>query len=276
MLPKDVYVVSGPLPGPTLAVFAGVHGNELAGVYALRALLPALKLTSGTVYFVYANPPAIKANVRMLQKNFNRCFYKGNMGTSYEDTRARELMGILDKCDALLDLHMFYDEAGLPFAICEDNALDIANKFNVEIVSTNWTAVELGGTDGYMYNTGKIGICVECGPLSKSVQRTGFAIEVIQQFLSHFKMVGGDAASYANKPKRLIRAKHAVYKSSKDFVLAAGFKNFDPLKNGQVIGKDPSKTYKANKNECIVFPHYNARVGEEAYIVGEEISGRLL
>lgn len=271
MITSDVITIAGSEPGPAVAIFAGVHGNERAGVYALQQLLPALSITKGTLYVAFANPPAIEANVRMVNKNLNRCFYKDNKGTDPEDIRARELMAVLDKCDALLDLHMFYDEKDKPFVICEHNALDLAQKLDVDIISTNWTAVEPGGTDGYMYENGKIGVCVECGPLAKSEEYTDFAIQTIYQFLKHFDMSNKEV-TFSTKPKRLVKAMKAIYKTSDDFVLTPGLRDFQKLEEGQLLATDKTKTFKAKANECIIFPHYTARVDEEAYILGEELS----
>lgn len=269
VITSDIIAITGLAPGPTVAIFAGVHGNERAGVYALQQLLPTLTVTKGTLYIAFANPPAIEANVRMIAKNLNRCFYKGNTGTDPEDVRARELMTVLDKCDALLDLHMFYDQKDKPFVICEDNALDLAQKLDVDIISTNWTAVEPGGTDGYMYENGKIGVCVECGPLALSEEYTDFTIKTIYQFLSYFDMTDQDIV-FSAKPKRLVRAKMAIHKTSESFVLSPGLRDFQKLTDGQLLASDGTKTFTAKANECIIFPHYNARVGEEAYIIGEE------
>jgi succinylglutamate desuccinylase len=262
--------IIGREPGPTIAVLAGVHGNEMAGVIALQELLTSLNITKGRLFIIYANPPAIEANVRMINKNLNRCFYKGNIGKTPEDIRAREIMHLLDQCDALLDLHMFYDDNGLPFVICEDNALDIAQKFEVEIISTNWTEVEPGGTDGYMFLKGKIGICVECGPISKATEYKEFAKKTIYQFLNHYDMTNKELNN-SKIPKRIIRASSAVYRNSKCFKLADGFHNFDKLKDGQTIATEQNKQYIANHNECIIFPNYTAQIGEESYIIGFEV-----
>ncbi len=267
---RDVYEIASNRPGPTVAVFAGVHGNETAGVLALRELLPTLKPTKGKLYLVFANPPAIEQNVRMVNKNLNRCFFAGNDGSSPEDVRARELMKILDDCDALLDLHMFYDADGLPFVICEDNALDLAQKFDVDIISTNWTEVEPGGTDGYMFQAGKIGVCVECGPIGKAVEYVDFAKQTIFQFLAYFDMTG-QLVDFSQKPKRLIKAERAVFKTSQNFTLQPGLKNFDRLKNSQLLAVDGAKKFTGKTNQCIIFPHYSARLGEEAYIIGQEV-----
>ncbi|MCA9347849.1 succinylglutamate desuccinylase/aspartoacylase family protein [Candidatus Saccharibacteria bacterium] len=266
---SEIIEIDSGKTGPALAIFAGVHGNELAGVYALQKLLPTLKLTRGKLYIAFANPPAIRAKVRMVKQNLNRCFVANNKGTSYEDRRARELMAILDKCDALLDLHMFYDDDGLPFVICEDNAVEVAHTFDVGIISTNWAKAEPGASDGYMFSQGKIGLCVECGPISKSKEYTDFAVKTIYQFLQYFDM-SLKKVSLSKVPKRFVVANKSVYKSSANFTLKAGYKNFDRLKPGEVIAQDGGKKYLSQEGECIIFPHYKARVGEEAYIIGIE------
>lgn len=268
MTPTNILTIKGDKPGPTVAVFAGMHGNEKAGVYALHELLPTLAIHRGTLHIAFGNPPAIDANVRMLEKNLNRCFYKDNTGTSAEDVRARQLMAVLDTCDALLDLHMFYDDAGEPFIICEDNALDIAKLFDITIVSTNWTATEPGATDGYMYEQGKIGICVECGPISKSREYAPFAKEITLQFLQHFGMVSGAATTKKLNNQINIVAYKTVHKTSESFTLLPGFRNFQALQAGQCIASDKHTNYYAQEGDYIIFPHYKARVGEEAYIVG--------
>lgn len=270
MVNSKILEVDSGRPGPSLAIFAGIHGNELAGVYALQNLLPVLKPTKGKVFVAFANPDAIKANTRMLTKNLNRCFMAGNDGQAPEDKRARELMKVLDVCDALLDLHMFYDDDGEPFAICEGNAINIAKKFDVDIISTNWSEAEPGAADGYMYATGKVGLCVECGPISKAKEYTAFAEKVIYQFLQYFEMSPKKVA-YSGKPKRLVAAEKSVYKPSADFKLREGYKNFSKLVPGEVIAREGRREYKAGAGECIIFPHYTARIGEEAYIVGKDL-----
>lgn len=264
---SEIITIDSGVDGPHVAIFAGVHGNELAGVYALQNILPTLAITKGKASVVYANPPAIKENVRMQTKNLNRCFYKGNDGDTYEDERARELMALLDTCDALLDLHMFYDEDGAPFVICEQNGVEIAEKMDVEIISTGWTAAEPGATDGYMNEQGKIGICVECGPISKGSEYTEFAENTVYQFLQHFEMIQ-PCRDDSTIPKKYVMAKKSVHKASETFVLADGYNNFQDLAAGEVIATDGQKNYTAGENECIIFPHYGARVGEEAYIIG--------
>lgn len=264
----EIITITGPDPGPTVAIFAGVHGNERAGIYALQELIPKLKLTKGTLCLAFANPPAIEANVRFINKNLNRRFFAGNDGKGYEDTRARELMTILDKCDALLDLHMFYSDGNVePFAICEEPSIKVAGAFDLPLIATNFTNVEKGGSDGYMFLRGKVGICVECGPISQSSELKDYAIKTVYQFLQYYNMIQPQTA-LSDKPKKILKALYAVKKDTETIALEPGFKNFDSLTEGQLIATDGQKQYVAKKNECILFPHYSARVGEELYIIG--------
>lgn len=64
----------GALPGKTVAVFGGVHGNEGAGIHAVRNAHKTLEIKRGVVYFVEANPLAIQNNVRAINKNLNVAF----------------------------------------------------------------------------------------------------------------------------------------------------------------------------------------------------------
>lgn len=268
---SDIITISGDQPGPTVAVFAGVHGNETAGVYALQEIIPKLKITQGNVIFVFANPPAIKDDVRMHEKNLNRCFVKGIEGDAYEIRRAQELMQVLDTCEALLDIHMFSDPEGEPFVICEENAFEVAKLFDVNIVSTNWSKTEPGGTDSYMYALGKIGICIECGPISKATEYKDFAINSIYQFLQYFEMLPFEVG-VSTLPKRVIRAENAVVKDSEQLSLSEGLHNFDKLEVGQVIASDNDRVFYASEGEYILFPRYYAKVGQELYISGFESS----
>jgi succinylglutamate desuccinylase len=264
---EGVQKIDSGKPGPTIGLFAGVHGNETAGIWALQNITPELKLTKGSVYIVYANPPAIEKNVRMVTKNLNRCFVSSNNGESYEDKRARELMEILDECDTLLDLHMFY-EPGEPFAICEDNSLSVAAVLPLKIVSTGWVATEPGATDGYMYSQGKQALCVECGGIPEAKEKVAFAEEIVWRFLQYYDVVEKRYEEEKYK-QNLVAVKRAQHKTNESFTLLPNFRDFQSLAPGQLIARDEAQEFHAGENECIIFPHYKARVGEEAYVIGD-------
>jgi succinylglutamate desuccinylase len=65
---RTIIIKKAKKPGKTLAIFAGIHGNESVGVRAFDTLLPKLTIEAGTVYFVYGNPKAIKQGVQKQPK----------------------------------------------------------------------------------------------------------------------------------------------------------------------------------------------------------------
>lgn len=107
----DLYVASGTRPGPTLAVLAGVHGDEYEGPVAIADLLAALDpaALAGTLIAIpVANPPAFGAGTRTSPLdglNLARCFPGSGDGTASErlaHTLTAEVIGVVD---ALIDLH---------------------------------------------------------------------------------------------------------------------------------------------------------------------------
>lgn len=143
--PKITKIDSGK-SGKTVAIFGGVHGNEKAGILTVDFLIENLKINQGVVYLVHANPEAINQNVRFLEKNLNRCFIKREKSKCHEEFLADELMAILDKCDALLDLHAYRDDSDrdITFAFTADDGLELASKMHISKVITNIDDFEKG------------------------------------------------------------------------------------------------------------------------------------
>jgi predicted deacylase len=117
-----VHQFHGLRPGPRLIVLGAVHGNEVAGVKAIRQMLDALdagevRIRRGVLTLVpITNPLAYARNARMGDRNLNR-----NLGTSavpqdFEDRLGNVLCPLLANHDVLLDLHSFAS-LGEPFLL---------------------------------------------------------------------------------------------------------------------------------------------------------------
>lgn len=263
---QDIIKKSGEKSGKKLAVFAGVHGNEKAGVFALEKLIKDLEIEAGEVYFVYANPRAIEQDVRYTEKNLNRCFFK-EAGDSYEEKRAKELMPILDECDALLDLHASNNKEATPFIICGEDCREIVKIFDFGIVSFGWDDIEPGATDGYMYNQGKPGICLECGSVYQSEENSDLAYNSALQFLNYFGAISRPV-EYNRKPQKVVQVFQAPKKKTNDFSFVKEFADFEELIPGQVFARDGQEEYVAKENECIIFPNSDKRIGDEVFVLG--------
>lgn len=107
-----VHTAEGGDDGPTVAVLAGVHGDESAGVDYARAIFLAAvpRLLRGRLRVVpVANPVAFARRLRAVDEDtggydLNRCFGQDKPTTAgrMADALARE---VLDDCDVLVDLH---------------------------------------------------------------------------------------------------------------------------------------------------------------------------
>lgn len=263
----------GSLPGKTVAIFAGIHGNEKVGVLALERLSKELVIKSGVVYLVYANPPAVEADKRFVHKNINRLFSQDSVegeNDSYEDVRARELMKLLDGCDAVLDIHSYNSETGDQFAFCEPNGYDIIKKMDFPIiVSRNKPDPKLPSTTvmGYMNKIG-VGICIECGTSNKAEQFVDLALKSAYQFLQYFGNID-TSVPYDNVAHKFIKSDRMLYKKNDAFRFVKDFKDFEPLPANEPFAFDGDEPLIAGENECIFFPRPNVPVGGEVCLIGK-------
>lgn len=265
---------------PEVAIFSGIHGNEIGGILAMRQLIRDLRdgklvLKRGTLHLAFANLAAIALGTRFAQMNMNRAFHfhsadvAEELRLSYERLRAIELQILLEKSDALLDLHST-DHESSPFIICEPHSFDIARALPFSIVSTGWDAVHPGSTDAYMNRQGKVGICVECGQHDdpEAKQRARQSIEV---FLMKHDMIDLPNPPMP-VPQRHIRARE-IYRAKQHFrLMLEDLPEFAQLNPGTVIGVDGERAVTINRPSILIFPKDGAQAGEEAFVLGDELS----
>jgi uncharacterized protein len=85
-------------PGPVVMLEAGVHGDEVAGVYALDEIIPKIKVYSGKLLILpRMNPPALRINRRYYNTDMNRVFPGLQAGPTYEYHLAWEIYHLLQK-----------------------------------------------------------------------------------------------------------------------------------------------------------------------------------
>lgn len=269
---KTIIKRMGKMPGKTVAIFGGVHGDEKVGVMIIDYLLKNLEVTRGTVYLVYANPMAIRKNVRYIEKNLNRLFTRRKKHETCEEKRAKELMDILDKCDALLDLHAYSEPLGesIPFLITEDNSEHITKNMDFGFIAKGIDTLEKGGTDGYMSNQEKIGICAELGSIEKPEKFITLGIQTVYQFLQSFDMVDEKyTSSKTNQTK--IKFELIYPKKTKDFKFTKKYKTFDKIHKGEIICIDGKEEVISPFDGYILFPRPNYEPGIEAFLLARKI-----
>lgn len=112
-------------PIQRVAIVGGTHGNEWTGVYLVKKFERSPMLIHRSSFesiTLLANPEAIAANRRYVDRDLNRCFYSADLNnptlTSYEDRQAKAIVKQLGsknntKVDFIIDLHSSTANMGL-------------------------------------------------------------------------------------------------------------------------------------------------------------------
>ncbi len=107
-----VSIIHGAKPGPTLALIAGTHGYEYAGIIALQRIRQSINPTdvSGTLLLVHiANPPSFYGRTIYYSpadgKNLNRVYPGKVDGTLSERIALAITQNVIEQADFLIDLH---------------------------------------------------------------------------------------------------------------------------------------------------------------------------
>lgn len=102
------HVLDSGKPGPRVLLHAGIHGDEVAGVYALEEIAPRIKVQAGTLIILpRANPPAIMINRRYYHMDLNKVFPGLPIAQPYEYSLAQEIYGLVKnrRIEYILSLH---------------------------------------------------------------------------------------------------------------------------------------------------------------------------
>lgn len=274
---KEYIVIKGKHSGPTSVIMAGVHGNESCGIKAIETILPILqeKVVYGKVILLLGNPMAVLENKRLTDVNLNRMFKntpKENEIHAYEYHRAKFLMSVLDQADALLDLHSTRNPSK-PYAFVE--RINKSNELVVNNLPAEVSKIVLGindfhpgCSDGYMYQNGKIGICVECGQHDDFIA-LNVAKHSIFSFLTslgHFKGLQRE-----KKHSKEFFSISEIYITKTNFNPKTIFSDFTYVKKGQIIGFDGEEKVKAKKNGYVLFVVAHKEPNKEAFVLAEKV-----
>lgn len=179
--PIETFTLTGPKPGPLLAVFGGVHGDEPEGVFAARTIAGMdLDLLCGAVMVVpIAHPAAFAADTRAGPDGVNlaRVFPGNPNGSPTERVAAVLTENVLSKADALIDLHTAGRHYAMPLLAglgstgeAREVAARMAEAFGADVVWHHPDTAE-GRTLSVMQARGKPAIYTEApggGTLDRS------------------------------------------------------------------------------------------------------------
>jgi len=207
------YFYSSEQEGPTVMIMAGVHGDELAGIEALKQFMENIKLERGTVIIIpEANKEAIKHRVRAIsqEEDLNRN-YPGDPTSEGIERLAGEIFKIMknNEIDFLLDLHEsvdYYNKNSFFYGqtiVLDDNnhlflreiADYLANELNSSIVSSedmfDVIVKPIAGSSTYeaLNHLEIYGVTFEtCNKLDYK-KRVDFHFQCIENVLAYFDII---------------------------------------------------------------------------------------
>lgn len=288
--------------GPTVMVFGGLHGNEAAGLKAIRRVAERLEelrdKLRGRVLLLAGNRRALDRGVRFIDSDLNRHWTDENITRSdpgsavppqmSEDLEQRELLSIITPALAsargevyAIDLHSTSAD-GVPFATVGDTMRN--RRFAQSLPVTILLGIEeqLEGTLlEYLNNIGAVTLGFEGGQhYAEKTARTHEALVwlslisagvIAREDLPDAELHAETVKKATGSPRILeVRYRHAIGEED-DFSMHPGYQNFQPIKRGQHVADGRFGAIKAPESGLIMMPLYQ-KLGEDGFFIGRAIS----
>ncbi len=292
---------AGQRTGPSLICAAGIHGNEPAGVEALKRVLDTLQAHpqtfSGKLVALLGNTEAFSQGRRYVEKDLNRMWEKEWIARltahkaedlEHEDREQFELLEVLKSATKgnpgdvyFMDLHTSSAD-GPPFAVLNDSlhSRSFARTFPLPLVLG--FEEELRGTlADYMDSLGHVSAGFEAGQhtLPQAVDHLESLIwialvaagnlsrEQVPEIQNHYQRLAdccGDLPSFIE-----VRYRHPV-KREDEFVMQPGFRSFQEVESGQLLARDRQGDLTAPGRAFLLLPLYQ-KEGEDGFFLAAAV-----
>ena len=254
------------VPGPLFVIMGGLHGNEPAGVLAIREVLAELEARRlplrGKVKGLAGNLEALRGGVRFVDRDLNRMWSQealedvGGAEPVHEREERRALQELIDpelvaatRPIVYLDLHST-SAVGSPFSIIGDTLQNrrIAFSLPVPVILGLEENVE-GALLGYVGDRGHIALGFEGGQHDGSLTVRHLVAAVWLSLIAGGGLEAKDLPEAKQMFDRLreagrglpgvveTRHRHPV-EVHDGFRMLEGFSNFDRVAKGQLMAHD--------------------------------------
>ena len=175
--------------------------------------------------------------------------------------------------DYHLDLHSMHTN-GTPFSFEDyEEQKEFAKIQGLEYIFTGWPSIYKNSkttkdysTQAYGHRVHTVSTTVECGSHidKKSID---IAEKCILRSLNYLDIIDYKEDKTNIKQKNIIMKK-VIFKE-KDGVLTENKNNLDPIRKGEILVQySDGEKLLADDNYLIIFPNYNANIGEEWFYLG--------
>lgn len=280
--------------GPTIVFFAGIHGNEQAGVKALIEVLEEInsETISGNIYAISGNLKAISKNKRYLDHDLNRMWTSARIEKRSfekrhfrEDKEQEELFYLIQKIISesrgalyFIDLHTTSSRS-LPFITINDSLINrrFSRLFPVPVILGIEEYLQ-GPLLSYINKLGYVSLGFESGQHTspQAVVNAKAFIRLALHFSGVLKTADinneigtlSNAASYNRKIYEIIYRYNI--RKHEHFEMQPGFSSFEFHKKGTLIASSDEKDIYLDRNATLFMPLYQKK-GEDGYYLIQKI-----
>jgi hypothetical protein len=299
-LPRVLGTVDDELPGPTVVLIGGVHGNEPAGILAIERVLATLArerpIVAGKLVGVVGNRTALAARRRFAVRDLNRdwtpegcaaLLAASELGEEDAEQRAllevfEPLMAEADRPVVFIDLHSSSGR-GAPFCCMADVLRNrpIALGLPLPLVLGLEEVID-GSMLGYLCDRGHVGIAFEGGrhddPATVDHLESIIWLALVAAGLVARSQVG-DLDRHRARLKavtaglpRVLEIRHReVVDPEGDFVMEPGFTNFGTVRRGALLARDGDREIRASENALVMLPRYQGE-GDDGFFLARPVS----
>ena len=293
--------IRGSLPGPTLIVVGGIHGNEPAGVLAAERVRVRMQrrkaVLQGEVVLIRGNTRALEQRVRYIDADLNRQWTIENAraaGSETQDTpdvselrEQSEMLTIVKEVISrargeiyFLDLHTT-SAHGQPFATVGDTLRNRRFALTFPLTIVLGLEEQIDGTMlEYMNNLGVITMGVEAGQheamtsvdhheaviWNATVSTGNFRREDVPELDQSRSLL-----KRASGGRRVVEVRHRHAIVPEDhFKMEPGFKNFQAVRRGQMLAQERTGEIKARETGLILLPLYQP-LGDDGFFLARDV-----
>lgn len=292
--------VLGSEKGPTMVVFAGIHGNEKAGVLAVEKVLDRIREENyyfkGNVHFIMGNITALNQDVRFMDADLNRIWTNDKINALQSDSflidsETREQIQIYALVKEILnsdrgpfyflDLHTT-SSPSVPFITISDslNNRKFASYFPVPVVLGIEEYLE-GPLLTFINDHGYTALGFEGGQHTdpESVVNCEY---FIWKSLVHSDCINGEQVENYDEYRKHFASlccSHQFFEityryalsNGQDFKMRPDFENFETIHKDQLLAFSDGKEIRSEQKGRIFMPLYQKQ-GEEGFFILKKIS----
>ncbi len=291
--------------GTLLLVVGGIHGNEPAGVRAIRTVLAALErrglTVHGRVVGLVGNARALAQGKRFLSTDLNRLWTEERLqvlrasSEPVRDPETLEQCALLEAFDEhmagdwerviLLDLHST-SAGGAPFTIISDTLQNRPLAFALPVPVLLGLEERIQGTLlSWFADRGHVALCLEGGqndlPSTVDHHVAALWLTLVGTGLLRAADVGEleeQRARLRNSASNLppvveLRYRYGIPDGAQ-FEMRPGFENFQPVRRGEVLARidagSGEREVQSPLSGRVLMPRYQTQ-GDDGFFLGREV-----